>query len=183
MLEFRSLVTTTGIRAIALSRIPSCQARHLMTPAYAIAVAMSAGAAALSVGSANVAIKDAYAALRSRLRQQHYEGAIDSIEKDPQSPKGVLVLSAAIERDISKSQLTDLLEATRSLLEAVATSPHVHVAFEELKTANNVIMSSASEGTGVRIIGSSAGGNIVVGDRDLGVRPVEPWPTPGKRSK
>jgi hypothetical protein len=157
-----------------------------MEPTTVLAIALSVGAAAIASGPTNAALADAYTALKVCI-QKRYGVDLESLERHPASiaERQALAETLSSRLEHSQSELTLLLGLARSIFECASSIDikRVGINHDNLEAANVAILTVASSGTGVQVVGQSIGGNITIGGKSIGIEPVDPWPQPGKRSK
>ena len=158
-----------------------------MEPAASIADLLGAGATALAKHVLTEAVRDAYAALKDRIKAHYPSVHIDLLEKNPESK----ARRAIIEEDLTAAgadrdaELISLAQGVAVALKRVTPSDAAAIGVDlSGLTAAVIYLGDKSAGGDVRISGIVSGsGNIVIGTSTTGVEPAEPWPQAGRTRK
>jgi hypothetical protein len=158
-----------------------------MEPAASIVGLLGAGATALAKRVLTGAVRDAYAALRDRLKSHYPSVDIDLLEKNPESR----ARRAIIEEDLTAAgadrdaELISLAQKVAVALKGTTPSDAATIGVDlSALTAADIYLGDITAGRDVRISGIVSGsGNIVIGTNTKGVEPAEPWPQAGKPRK
>ena len=153
-----------------------------MEPISAIALSLALGAGAIA-GKAVVSelVKDAYAALKDRIKQRYPKVSVEQLEEAPQSKSR----RAVVEEDLENAGAgTDgeLVEAANRLIELVRTqmpgaAAAIGVDLKDVEAANlrlRDISASGAGATGVKARGVRVSGDIDISNVRASVKPDDP---------
>ena len=153
-----------------------------MEPISAIALSLALGAGAVA-GKAVVSelVKDAYAALKGRIKERYPKVSVEQLEEAPQSKNR----RAVVEEDLANSDAGkdgELVEAANRLIELVRTqmpgaAAAIGVDLKDVEAANLRLRDISASGAGVggqRARGVRVSGDIDISNVRASVKPDDP---------
>jgi len=161
----------------------------IMEPLSAVALSLALGAAAVAGKEVvSESVKDSYAVLKEIIRSRYPKIWVEQLERAPDSK----ALRAVVEEGLMASNAGEdatLLAAARNLIDLIQShapdaAGTVGIDLQDVRAANIRLTDIRSPTGDVQISGAVAGtGNNIVGGAVTGVRPIDPWPTPGRERR